>query len=338
MEQIEFRAMGCEVFIAVDVTTRSIRTQLLEVAERFARWEECLSRFRPESELSRLNERSGYAVAVSETLWSVVEYAQRAVKMSDGLVQPLLLNALEAAGYDRSFEYLKGHALPAAPSKCAQPLARGSIPLLEMDPRTRTIILPRGWRLDLGGIAKGWAAEQAAQLLGAYGPTLVDVGGDMVISAPRANGEPWPIGIANPFADEEDDSMPLLEIERGAVATSGRDYRHWLQHGRKQHHIIDPRTGEPAVTDVLTATVVAPTALEAEVAAKVAFILGSEAGVAWIDARPSLAALLILENGHVIESQRLRDFCWNASESRPGTDMSPTRLYYSPLCPYAVRL
>lgn len=136
-------------------------------------------------------------------------------------------------------------------------------------------------RLDLGGIAKGWAADIAAQRLAKAGPALIDAGGDIAVSGPMADGSPWPIAIANPFAPE--DSLGLLLLVRGAVATSGRDYRRWTRGGVEQHHIIDPRTGQPAQTDVLSATIVAPDGPAAEMAAKVALILGSQAGLAWLD-------------------------------------------------------
>jgi thiamine biosynthesis lipoprotein len=103
-----------------------------------------------------------------------------------------------------------------------------------------------------------------------------------------------------------DHPLEILRLSKGGVATSGRDYHHWVRNGRPMHHIIDPRTGLPATTDVVAATVVAPTVVEAEVGAKVAFILGSEAGLAWLEAHPPYAALLVTEDGQVLRSRRLQ--------------------------------
>ena len=96
-------------------------------------------------------------------------------------------------------------------------------------------------------------------------------------------------------------------IGKGAVATSGRDYRRWQVGGVWQHHILDPRTGRPAETDILSATVVAPDAYRAEVGAKTAFILGSSEGMKSIEDHHQFAALLVLEDGQVLYSNKIYD-------------------------------
>ena len=125
---------------------------------------------------------------------------------------------------------------------------------------------------------------------------------------PRLDGHGWPVGISDPFHPGE--SLELLGLARGGVATSGRDFHRWERQGVWQHHILDPRTGLPAATDVLTATVIAPSTVEAEAAAKVAVILGSEHALAWLDERPSLAGLLVLDDGSVRRSRRLSRYLW----------------------------
>ena len=130
----------------------------------------------------------------------------------------------------------------------------------------------------------------------------MDAGGDIAVSGPRQDSAPWVVGVANPFFP--DDALDnLLLSGRGGVATSGRDYRRWQRNGRWYHHILDPRTGRPAETDVLTATVIAPSAARAEVAAKVALILGSQAGRTWLAARPELAGCLVLDDGRQIRTE-----------------------------------
>jgi thiamine biosynthesis lipoprotein len=310
MQQTTFRAMGSQVLAVLDTDTPAAGEALANVPTWFAEWEAILSRFRPDSELARLNQRSGQWVPVSSVLWDVLALALEAARWSDGLVLPTLLPVLEAAGYVASLEGQTWQQAQAqtVPSRPSAPPPIADWQTIRCDPVRRAVWLPPGMRLDLGGIAKGWATEQAAQRLQAFGPTLVDAGGDIAVSAARSDGTPWPVGVADPA--EPDCLLALLGIAQGAVASSGRDYRRWQHHGRWQHHIIDPRTGQPAQTDVVSATVVGPTAAQAEVAAKVALILGSRAGLAWLDAHPTFAGLLIREDSTVVYNHRLHTYLW----------------------------
>lgn len=292
--------MGCHMLALVDSTEPV--DQVSRVPEWFEEWEQALSRFREDSELNRLNRNAGRPLQTSPVLWQVIQASLQAAHQSNGMVTPTLLAALESAGYDRTFEALE---LSGARQRPGWMLV-GDWRAIECDATTRSICLLPGMRLDLGGIAKGWAADQAAQRLGEYGPALIDAGGDIAVSGPQANGDRWPIGVADPSEPER--NLEMLLIARGAVATSGRDYRRWQRNGVWQHHIIDPRTGEPADTDIVTATVIAPTAVEAEVAAKRVLISGSRAGLDWLEEQPSMAGLIVLESGYVLNSHRLEGY------------------------------
>ena len=303
MRELHFRAMGCEMLGAIDRDDALAGERLAAVPGWFEEWEQQLSRFRADSNLMRLN-AAGRATGVPDALWKVIGVALDAARQSDGLVRPTMLDALEAAGYDRSFDLIGQDRAPQAErSAQVNRPAPADWRAIQLDKRARAVTLPARARLDLGGVAKGWAADQAVRRLAAAGPALLDAGGDIAVSGPMSDGSPWPIAIANPFAPE--DTLGLLLLVQGAIATSGRDYRRWQRGGAQQHHIIDPRTGRPADTDVLTATVVAPDGPSAEVAAKVALILGSRAGLAWLDDRPTLAGLLVLEDGRVLSSRRM---------------------------------
>ncbi len=308
MQQREFRAMGCHMHAVVD--SPRVIDQIKQVPFWFEEWEQALSRFREDSELSRLNRNAGSKVRASPVLWEVVQAALEAARQSNGMVTPTLLAALESAGYDRTFESLKPDQAHQHPGW----MLVGDWRLIECDASTRSITLPPGMRIDLGGIAKGWAADQAAQRLGRYAPALIDAGGDIAVSGPRANGERWPIGVADPSAPER--NIELLLIDHGAVATSGRDYRRWKRNGVWQHHIIDPRSGEPAETDVVSATVIAPTAVQAEMAAKMVLIMGSRAGLDWLAEQPTLAGLLVLENEYILHSPQIEDYLWSLEDVR----------------------
>lgn len=301
MQECQFRAMGCQMLAVVDSDDIPAATRLADVPGWFGEWEQQLSRFRADSSLSRLNAAAGQPCVVSPVLWEVLNVALEMAAQSDGLVQPTVLAALERVGYNRSFDEIVSNQVDMP--QLAQLAQLMDWRTLKLNPTIRTVTLPTGTRLDLGGVAKGWAADQAARLLSTVGPALVDAGGDIAVSGPMADGEPWPIAIANPFVPEQ--SLGLLLLAHGAVATSGRDYRRWSTGGIEQHHIIDPRTGRPAQTDVLSATAVGPDGPTAEMAAKVALILGSKGGLAWLDKHTSVAGLLVLNNGRVLRSQRM---------------------------------
>jgi len=160
--------------------------------------------------------------------------------------------------------------------------------------------------LDFGGVAKGWAAHQAMKRLQVEGPALVDAAGDIAISGPRADGSPWQVGVADPFHPKEE--IETLFLNECGVATSGKDRRRWTRDEVLQHHIIDPSTRRPAETDLLTVTVIAPDVMEAEAAAKAAFILGNRLGLEWIESRTQLAGLFILDNGQMVYSRKMEKY------------------------------
>ena len=301
LHETEFRAMGCRIFVASDSPSQPELFE--EIPQWFDEWQDHLSRFRPDSELNRINRANGVPLKVSHTFADVLERAIEAEALSDGLVTPVLLDALVSAGYDRPFNLLPQESFAAQASEI------DFIPRLaeiEWDPSTSTLWLPPDLHLDFGGVAKGWAADQASRRLAHLGATLVDGQGDIAVSGPRADGSPWRIGIANPF--EPSENIAILNIREGGVATSGRDARNWLRDGVLAHHIIDPRTGQPAETDILTATVIAPTVMQAEAVTKTLLILGSDNALHWLDAQPEFAALLVLEDGRVITSETFENY------------------------------
>jgi thiamine biosynthesis lipoprotein len=180
---------------------------------------------------------------------------------------------------------------------------------IEFDRRARTIRTPQDVRLDLGGVAKGWAADRAAQRLSRCGPAMVDAGGDIAVSGPKRSGQAWAIGVTDPR--NPDGQLALLKIIHGGVATSGRDYRRWKVNGDWRHHLIDPRTGQPAKTDVFSVTVVAASTRQAEVAAKMVAVLGSKAGLNWLDRQNAMAGLLVLESEEVVLSKSMKPYVWS---------------------------
>ena len=269
LHRLPFRAMGGDMLAILETETNSSPSILDEVPTWFEGWEQTLSRFRSDSELSRLNRTFDQPVEVSDTLWDVFQYTLSAETITNGLVTPTVLDAVLEAGYDQTFDslprYQNSHGLQVL--SAVNPLS-----VVTWDEKSQTICLPYGVRLDFGGVAKGWAAHQTAEKLKEYGSALMNAAGDIAIVSSLTSGEPWKIGVRNPF--EKDTDFETLKLYRCGVATSGRDRRRWNQNGLPRHHIIDPYTGQPAETNVMTATIVAPTVMEAEAAAKAVLILG----------------------------------------------------------------
>lgn len=318
-----------------------------------------LSRFRPESELCRLNRAGGRWFPASALLFAAVERAVTAAHESDGLFDPTLLPQLEALGYDRDFALIAHRevaelAPPAAPPidappTATPPVAAGGWRAIALDARRQRIRLPAGVRLDLGGIAKGWAADVAlAAFCGGYAGAMVNVGGDLALRGGPQPGRGWSVGIRDPREELNPGArtqVATITLSRGGLATSGALRRWWLRDGARQHHLLDPRTGRPtrvwiAGTDeceppahlapvgeesplLATATALAPTAAQAEVAAKVALLRGYPRALEHLDAaegarrvagdpgaaaEPPLALLLTFGTGAVRLSANMREY------------------------------
>jgi thiamine biosynthesis lipoprotein len=282
MTRRTFRAMGTEIELLVDAESAD---GALDAAEaEFHRLEALLSRFRPDSELSRLNEAG--QLAAGPDLRRVVELALAARERSGGRFDPTVHDAVVAAGYDRSFEDVpaeadEGGAPGLRPRRTA---AAGDVVV------TDSSLVLDGVRLDLGGIGKGYAADRAAEILATAGPCLVNAGGDLA-----TRGGSWTVGV-----ETADGGELTLELSgSSALATSGRDRRRWRRGGRELHHLIDPRTGEPAESDLLRVTVVASDAVDAEVDAKTLFLAGAAAAALEADAA-GIPAVLVTEDGRTL--------------------------------------
>jgi thiamine biosynthesis lipoprotein len=301
---IQFRAMGCQVEIMLEA--RAAGAVLGRMPARFEALEDRLSRFRPQSELMRLNDRAGEWVSVSDVLFENIHQAKHMARLTDGLFNPLVLPALVANGYDRSFAQLapgsRGPARPAADWR-----------RIELDRAAQQVRLPAGSAIDLGGVTKGWTAQHLAAELADYGPCLVNIGGDICVCGAPEGLPGWQIDIADP---DSETNLAAVWLRDAAIVTSGIDYRRWTTtDGQPRHHIINPLTGEPAVTDARTVTVIHPHAPTAEAYAKAVLLKGSEAGLNWLDSRWHAAGLVVRQDGAVLATPSLVSYFWERIQS-----------------------
>jgi thiamine biosynthesis lipoprotein len=278
---LSFEAMGTWVRVLVGARTRAELPPPGEAAafvrKLIHRFDATLSRFRPDSELSRLNGSPQRSFRASPLLRRLVAAGVDAAELSGGLVDPTLLGAIERAGYrssrSRAAEPLLEEALAVAPPRRpAGPDPRARWRGFEVSERDRSVRRRPGLRFDSGGIGKGLAADLAFEQLRGYERFLVDCGGDIRVGGPGAALDPYEVLVAHPL----DGSLHRrARVASGAVATSGLDGRIWRQGEGYSHHLLDPSTGRPAWTGVISATALGPSAVVAETLAKTALLSGA---------------------------------------------------------------
>jgi len=241
------------------------KAALAEAAAAIADLNGRLSRFLPDSELCRFNASAGSWTDVSPELEALLRLALDAYERSGGLVHAGVLEQMLAIGYTRPLAQGPTPALPAAPGRLP-PLPD----LLEVQKGQARVRAGTG--IDLGGLAKGWMADRLPGRVG--GNCLGNLGGDLFGRGGGPEGEGWPVKLGE---------VTVLLGDRGA-ATSGTRRRRWTDRGEELHHLIDPRTGRPARSDLTEVAVIAASGADAEIAAKTALLLGSERAAGYLAA------------------------------------------------------
>jgi FAD:protein FMN transferase len=260
------------------------------VSARVAAWANRLSRHVSTSELATLNADPRPSVSVGRTMAAALSAGLDASELTDGLVDISLLDARLAA------EGLLTRS-PTRSTPSAWSLTPG--------PRRRAVVRrPLGVRFDLGGVAKGWLADRAIELLPRWPDAVIDADGDLAVRC--APGRYWVVAVDDPRADDASLALLHLSAQRGAsstqwgVATSGTSVHRWRRAGELRHHLIDPRTGAPAVTDIVQATVVSGSALRAEALAKATVISGSVEGLARLERTGVHGAVILTDRGETL--------------------------------------
>jgi thiamine biosynthesis lipoprotein len=289
IERFECFGGRCAVRVG-DPSEAAARSAARRARETLLEAHQALSRFDPESELSRLNADPRDEVPASELLRRVVAAALTAGLRSGGLVDATLVDEIEAAGYAASRDF--GPALENGASPPPRPAAaspRAGWCQFAVDERAGTVTRPAGVRLDPGGIAKGLLADLVGESLADFDSFAVDCCGDLRIGGRQ--GREQRVLVDAPAGGEP---LHELRIADGAVATSGITRRAWTAaDGRRAHQIIDPASGEPAFTGVVQATALAPTGLLAETLAKAALLAGPERA----DEHLPFGGVIVVESG-----------------------------------------
>jgi FAD:protein FMN transferase len=266
--ETRFRAMGCEIVVA-----GAGEPELLAVRELFAERDRVFSRFRPDSELNRVNGAAGSPTLVSRRFGETVRCALAVAEQTAGLVDPTVGASLVALGYGGDFADLGDDPAP--------PAAVGPAPgWRRVELSGRLLRIPPGCVLDLNGIVKSATVDEAAALLPGSG--FVSAGGDLAVRG--GTDVALPAGGA-------------VRVVRGGIATTGIDRRRWRRGGAWYHHLIDPATGLPARSPWREVTASGASCLDADVAARAALLAGA-AGPGWLDER-GVPGRFVGEDGHV---------------------------------------
>lgn len=317
MQVLEFKAMNTSVLLAAEdgegapVRLRGARAFILDMERRF-------SRFVPESELCTLNRSSGNWTGVSPALLEVISLSRQYYEDTHGLFDPSVLPDLVRTGYDRSMEEIWAmQDIVESPSSAdratvpPRPEARGGarsrFSELRVDASAGQVMLPPGLELDLGGIAKGWIVERAAKMLASSAhPAAVNAGGDIFFAGDASEGSMWTVELEDPR--DASATLTTVHVDGGAVVTSSRTKRTWRRAGQLRHHIIDPRTAEPANTSWLSVTTVAPSAAIGEAYGK-AVLIGGPAEARRLEIENvELAFVAVDSDGRVYGSQNARQY------------------------------
>ncbi len=295
----QWEALGTTAVLRVHGADRRLAR---EAAEReIEAMDRAASRFRSDSELTRVNASQGAWVQISPLLLEAIELGLRAAEISGGAVDPTVGESLLQAGYDRDWHELTpvpGNApLRGRPRLKVTRRRRPRWPAVQLATDPPAVRVPAGVRLDLGATAKALAADRAARAAGraTEGGILIGLGGDIATQGPGpAHG--WPVHVTEDHRSTADAPGQTVSIRSGGLATSSIAVRRWLHNGRPMHHILDPRDGQPVDPGWLTVSVAAASCAEANIASTAAIVLGERAP-RWLEEQALPARLVSVDGG-----------------------------------------
>ncbi|MBV9592305.1 MAG: FAD:protein FMN transferase [Actinobacteria bacterium] len=300
MNEYAFTTHAWSSTVRLVVTDRAaLQPAATDLVAMLARIDAMASRFRSDSDLSRANARAGKPTPVPMLLCDLVTVALDAAARTDGLVDPTVGADLRCLGYDRDISEIRdrdiaatrGCDIAATHAADNRPAASASWRRVRLDRTAGLLTVPVGVQLDLGATAKAFTADHAARTIShRYGTAaLVELGGDVAVAGHHS----WCLAVA----EHEGGPAQRVTITRGGMATSTTTLRRWSVDGECRHHILDPRTAEPAFGPWRTVAVYGESALQANIASTAAIVLG-EGAQRWLTGR-HLAARLVAEDGSI---------------------------------------
>jgi thiamine biosynthesis lipoprotein len=289
-----FSALGTTATLVVTEPTALPRSRRI-LDEVLADIDRSCSRFRADSDLSRVNDAGGQPVTVSPTLIDAIDVALRAARLTDGDVDPTIGKALRLLGYDRDFATVAATGGPLS-------YVAERVPgwwTVDVDHTAGTVRVPDGVQLDLGATAKALAADRAAAAIAQDpgGGVLVSLGGDVAVAGPAPSAG-WAVLVTDDHAAGPDAPGETVAIRTGGMATSSTAVRRWRRGDDAVHHIVNPATSHAADAVWRTVTVVAASCVDANIATTSAMVRG-ETAIDWLSGL-TLAARLVRPDGTVV--------------------------------------
>ena len=289
-----------DTFVTIRAAGPNSEEAIQAAFDEMRRIESLMSRHISTSDVSCINRGAGGSpVKVTSETFHVIEEAVRCGSITKGAFDITIGPLMDLWGFGTS-----NPTIPSAP-EIEQACSLVGWELVELNSENMTVRLPvQGMSIDLGGIAKGYAAEEGARVLKEYGIShaLIDAGGNIVTVGSRPDGEPWRIGIRNPRGEGAEDTIgPTLHVVNGAVATSGDYERFFIHDGKRYHHILHPGTGMPVQT-VSGVTVMAKDSLHADMLSTAVFALGPDEGMELIETLDGVSAMIVDANGNTLFS------------------------------------
>jgi thiamine biosynthesis lipoprotein ApbE len=293
-----WRALGTSVVVAV-TDADALEAARDAVALEVDALDRACSRFRDDSDLTRLNDAGGLPVVVSPLLAEAIRVALRAARLTDGDVDPTVGSALEAIGYDVDFSAIEPDSGDVAVKHRAAP-GWTNVVITDLP---AVVTLPPGTVLDLGATAKALGADRAARVAHAATATgvLVSLGGDIATAGRPPEGG-WPVRVTDDHAAHLEAPGQSITVHSGGLATSTTTLRRWQRGGLPVHHIVDPRTGAPADSPYRTISVAAASCVDANTASTAAIVRG-RSGADWLEST-GLPSRLVTHDGVVVHLNR----------------------------------
>jgi thiamine biosynthesis lipoprotein len=305
--ELDEPAMGTRVHLGAYTTPaigeEPIKRAMTAAVAEMRRLEALMTSWRQDSEIAAVNRGAGTAVRVGPETFEVIDKSLWAGKVSHG-------------AFDITFQSMSGlwkfgdaaESVPKVPSAAEVERLRKLVDyrLLELDAKARTVKVPKGRSIVLGGIAKGYAVDRAASVLKQRGLSsfLVQAGGDLYGAGRKPNGAPWVSGIQDPRGPQGS-YFAILDLEDHAFSTAGDYARSYMVDGKRYHHIIDPKTGYPA-TASRSVTIWARDAFTADAIDDGVFILGPEKGLELVESLEDVGAVIVDKNNKLWLSKRVQ--------------------------------